>query len=58
MRKQNRITWGGLIRTMMRKRMDEPSIESSHVKYITKEGYTKYLRIKYDTKGFPYFVEV
>lgn len=55
-KQQNRLTWGGLIRTLARRPV--ASYDKEHIKLIMHDGSKHYVNIKYDAYRRPYFVEV
>jgi len=57
MNRPQRLTWGGLIRILTRLRYKPVLFEKGHIHAVI-DGRTKYLNLKYDAKGVPYFVEV
>lgn len=54
--RKKRLTWGGLIRILGRR--GGRSFTHDHIYMITPDGHRRWLNIKFDAQGKPYFIEV
>lgn len=55
-RRQRRLTWGGLLRILARR--GGSSFSHDHIYMVTPDGHKKWLNLKHDAQGRPYFIEV
>lgn len=53
---QRRLTWGGLMRMIGRR--GGSSFSHDHIYMVTPDGHRRWLNIKFDVDGRPYFIEV